>query len=116
MRRRCAPSRIPTASRASFVLNGVLRRTFGSTAMALFHLHHDDTRDFARESYLSISRILRRIDAAFKLLHRGIVSAKLRRVGTEMLFRPDYDETFEREHDASKFPHRPLILGDKWDF
>src|SRR5262249_50754265 len=31
-----------------------------------------------------------------------------------VLFRPDYDEMFEREHDASKFPQRPLILGDSW--
>jgi hypothetical protein len=37
-------------------------------------------------------------------------------VRTETLFRPDYDEMFEREHDAGKFPQRPLILGDKWDF
>jgi hypothetical protein len=84
--------------------------------MALFHLHHDDARGFARENPLPISRLFKRIGAAFKLLHRGIVSAKLRRVRTEMLFRPDYDEMFEPERDASKFPQRPLILGDKWDF
>ena len=84
--------------------------------MALFQLRHDDTRGFARERPLSISRIFRRIGVVFKMLHRGIVSAKPSGVRTEMLFRPDYDEMFEREHDAGKFPQRPLILADKWDF
>jgi hypothetical protein len=88
----------------------------GSTAMILFRLHHDVTGNFAREKSLSISRLFRLVSAAFRLIHRGIVGAKLRRVRTEMLFRPDYDEMFEREHDASKFPQRPLIVGDKWDF
>jgi hypothetical protein len=37
-------------------------------------------------------------------------------VRTEMLFRLNDDEMFEREHNASKFLQRPLILGDKWDF
>jgi len=86
--------------------------------MALFRPHHDDARGFARKNPPSLSRLFRRIGAAFKLLHRGIVSAKLRQARAEMLFRPDYDEMFEREHehDAGKFPQRPLILGDKWDF
>ena len=84
--------------------------------MTLFHLHHHARSGFARENSLSTSRLFRRVGAAFRLIHRGIVSAKLGRVRTEMLFRPDYDEMFAREHDAGKFPQRPLILGDKWDF
>ncbi len=84
--------------------------------MALFHLHYDEARGFARENPLSLSRLFRRVGAAFKMLHRGIVSAKLRRARTEMLLRPDCDEMFDRAHDASKFPRRPLILDDKWNF
>jgi hypothetical protein len=84
--------------------------------MTLFHLHHDARGGLARKNSLSILRLFRRIGAAFRLIHRGIVSAKLRRLRTEILFRTDYDEMFEREHDAGKFPQRPLILGDKWDF
>jgi hypothetical protein len=84
--------------------------------MALFHLHHNDRRGLARENPLSISRLFRRIGAAFKLLHRGIVSAKLRRVQSELLFRHDYSDMCEPEQDIKKFPRRPLILGDKWDF
>ena len=84
--------------------------------MTLFHLHRDVWGGVARERSLSISRLFGCIGAAFRLVHRGIVSAKLRRCWTDILFRPDYDEMFAREHDAGKFPQRPLILGDKWDF
>jgi hypothetical protein len=85
------------------------------TRMTLLHLHHD-ANGFARQGTPWIEKALRRVGAAFRLFHRGIVSAKLRRLRTEMLFRPDYDEMFPPERDASKYPQRPLILGDKWDF
>jgi hypothetical protein len=89
---------------------------FGRTAMTFFHLHHDVAGGFVRKNPLSISRLFRRVGAALRLIHRGIVGAKLHRVRTEMLFRLNDDEMFEREHNASKFLQRPLILGDKWDF
>lgn len=84
--------------------------------MTLLHLRHDGVDGFARAHQLWISRLGRRIRAAFKLLHRAIVNAKLRRLQSEMLFRRDYSEMLPPEQDATKFPQRPLILGDKWDF
>lgn len=84
--------------------------------MTLLHLHHDDMRGFTRENPLSIPKALRRIGAAFKMLHRAIVTAKLRRSQSEWLFRQDYSEMFSAEQDATKAPQQPLILGDKWDF
>ena len=84
--------------------------------MTLLYLHHDDVRSFARENPLSISKALRRVGAAFKILHRAIVTAKLRRLQGEWLFEQDYSEMILPEQDATKFPQRPLILGDKWDF
>jgi hypothetical protein len=85
------------------------------TRMTLLHLHHD-AKSFARQNTYRIEKVLGRIRTAFRLLHRGIVSAKLRRLRTEMLLRPDYDEMFPPERDVGKYPQRPLILGDKWDF
>jgi hypothetical protein len=84
--------------------------------MTLLRLHHDDVRSFARKERLPLRQLLRWIGRAFRVLHQSIVRAKLRRLQSEMLFRRDYDEMFSPEKDASKFPQRPLILGDKWDF
>jgi hypothetical protein len=86
--------------------------------MVLLHLHHDDVNGFARDRHSSISRALRRIGAALGTLHRAIVSAKLRRAESSLLFRSDYTEMLapESKQDAGKFPQRPLVLGDKWDF
>lgn len=84
--------------------------------MALLHLHHHDVRSFAREARLPLRQVVRWIGSAFRLLHQAIIRAKLRRLHSEMLFRPDYNEMLSSEQDASKFPQRPLILGDKWDF
>jgi hypothetical protein len=84
--------------------------------MTLLYLRHDDISGFARDNGASISRLFRRIGIAFRLLHRSIVRAKLRRLHGELLFRRDYSEMLPLEEDATRFPQRPLILGDKWDF
>jgi hypothetical protein len=84
--------------------------------MTLLHLRHDNISIFTRDRSASLPRFVRRIGVAFRLLHRAIVRAKLRRLSGELLFRRDYDDMLPLEHDASKFPQRPLILGDKWDF
>jgi hypothetical protein len=84
--------------------------------MTFLHLRHDDFGGFPSESQLSITRLARRVGAAFRLLHRSIVTAKVRRLQSEMLFRRDYSDLSAPEQDATKFPQQPLILGDKWDF
>lgn len=61
------------------------------------------------------ARFKKRIGAGFEWLHRAIVSAKLRRLQSRMMFRHDTDEMFPLERDLSKHAQRPLILGDKWD-
>jgi hypothetical protein len=83
--------------------------------MTLLHLHHDEN-GFTRQNTLWIEKVLRRIGAALRTFHRAIVRAKLRRLRSELLFRPDYNEMFAPEQDATRSPQRPLILGDKWDF
>ena len=86
------------------------------TEMTLLHLYRDDMGGFARQDASWIEKVSRRLGAALRTFHRGIIRARLRRIRREMLFRPDYDEMFPPEQDASRFPQRPMILGDKWDF
>jgi hypothetical protein len=84
--------------------------------MTLLYLRHDDISATPRENGAPMARPFRRILVAFRLLHRSIVRAKLRRLHNELLFRRDYSEMLPLEEDATTFPQRPLILGDKWDF
>jgi hypothetical protein len=49
-------------------------------------------------------------------MHRAIVKAKLRRLRNELMLQRGLDSYYAPEQDASKYPRRPLILGDKWDF
>ncbi len=84
--------------------------------MTLFHLHHDDVRSLGREERAPFRHVLAWIGNACSTLHQAILRAKLRRLQSELLFHRDYDDLLPPEQDAGKFPQRPLILGDKWDF
>jgi hypothetical protein len=84
--------------------------------MTLQSLRHDDISSFARDHGASSLRLFRRIGVSFRLLQSAIVRARLRRLDGEWLYRRDYSEMMPQDEDATKFPQRPLILGDKWDF
>jgi hypothetical protein len=70
-------------------------------------------------------RALRRTRLALATLHRAIVIAKMRRLRLEMMLyagpRDELISSFDPqshrpERDLLKFPQRPLILGEKWDY
>jgi hypothetical protein len=69
-------------------------------------------------------RAIRRTFAALDILHRAIVTAKTRRLRREMMLYADTpDELLSpdaagsgQDRDLLKFPQRPLILGEKWDY
>jgi hypothetical protein len=71
-------------------------------------------------------RAVRRAGAALGIIHRGIVTAKTRRLRRELMFHGGAhdDGSVERrlhdvsgsDRDAADFAQRPLLLGDKWDF
>jgi hypothetical protein len=79
--------------------------------MTLLYVRQDLSQDlrqyqksgFGRDHGASIPRFVRRISIAFRLLHRAIVRAKLRRLSSEFLFRRDYSEMLPLEEDATKF-------------
>lgn len=84
--------------------------------MTLLHLHHNDRRGLAATSRFAIVRAWRRLGAFFKLIHVSIVKARLQRLRHELILQRSLDSYYAPEQDASKYPRRPLILGDKWDF
>jgi hypothetical protein len=85
--------------------------------MAMFHSQRGElfgSGSLRQGSRFQATQAVRRISAALKTLHRAIVAAKLHRLRNELML---HRNTRARvEFDAAKFPQRPLILGDKWDF
>ena len=109
--------------------------------MTLFYSHHDQFRDLtgasrsarpsSRQTFAaSLRRRARRAightAAALQIIHRAVVAARMRRIERELMFQngsydrwfcePDAQQSHASGKDAVKFPQRPLILGDKWDF
>jgi hypothetical protein len=78
-----------------------------------------------RRLHVLARRAMGRAGAALGIIHRGIVTAKTRRLQRELLFHGGARDDLLRQHtqdtcgidrDAAKFAQRPLLLGDKWDF
>jgi hypothetical protein len=109
--------------------------------MTLFYSHEDQYRDltgasqFARpSSWQAFPKSLRwharraigRTRAALQIMHRAMVAAKMHRIERELMFQnggcdrwfcePEAQPSHPADKDAVKFPQRPLLLGDKWDF
>jgi hypothetical protein len=84
------------------------------------------TRTVARRLHLLARQAMGRAGAVLGIIHRGIITAKMRRLQRELLFHGGVrdDGSVERrlhdvsgpDHDAAEFAQRPLLLGDKWDF
>ncbi|TMJ54205.1 MAG: hypothetical protein E6G85_05635 [Alphaproteobacteria bacterium] len=86
--------------------------------MSLFHVRHvrqDDRNGATDAGRWPFARMLARLAVAFKIVHRAIVAAKLRRLRSELLCHGGY-LCEQPDRDAEKFPRPPLILDDKWDF
>jgi hypothetical protein len=80
--------------------------------MSVVHLHHDGSRDFGS----AIFRAFAWLGSAFKAVHQAIVAAKLERIESELVLRRGYCDELPLQRDAVRYPQRPLILSDKWDF
>jgi hypothetical protein len=95
----------------------------GRSNMTLFYAHHDRPHGSAGTRHRSLARALRRVGGALKMIHRAIAAAKIHRLRNELILHAgayDWAHTAARdghtETDVTKYPRRPLILGDKWDF
>ena len=74
--------------------------------MSVVHLHHKETSN--------LGSVMSRAFGLLKAIHRAIATAKLERIESELILRRGYDEPVQ--HDTIRYPQRPLILSDKWDF
>jgi hypothetical protein len=83
--------------------------------MTLFHLH-DDFAAKAGESRVAWARALAWLAAMLRTIHEAIVTARTRRLQRELMFHADSGDEPVCGQDIGKVPHRPMILGDKWDF
>jgi hypothetical protein len=84
--------------------------------MSVLHFCHDRRPGVASERRLTVRRALRQFRGVFRMMHQAIVSARLRRFEEEFVSHAFYGAEQSPDHDVSKFPQRPLVLGDKWDF
>jgi len=81
---------------------------------------------FAKRLRVLARRAIDQTSVAFNAIHQAIITAKMRRLQRELTlhagsrdarsFRPHAHENHDLDKDGVKFPQRPLILGDKWDF
>jgi len=88
-----------------------LRRSLGDD-MTLLHLHLDEKR----ERRPILARAVGRLGAALHLMHRAIIAARTRRLESELTFHRDDRDEMPVTQDAARYPQRPLILDEKWDF
>jgi len=109
--------------------------------MTLFYSHQDQFREPTGTSRFALPsswqklatslrrharRAIGRTGAALKIMHQAVIAARMRRIERELMFQsgahdrwfcePEAPQNQASEHDAVKFPQRPLLLGDKWDF
>jgi len=79
--------------------------------MSVIHIHYDGLTVGS-----VFSRAFSRLGDAFKAMHQAIVTAKLERLENELVVRRHYSDDGLARHEAARYPQRPLVLGDKWDF
>jgi hypothetical protein len=91
--------------------------------MTLFYSHHDRLHGSAGTARHPIMRTLKRVRGALRTLHRAIAAAKIRRIRNELMLHGGAYRWAQKaapgeqtEKDAAKYPRRPLVLGEKWDF
>lgn len=82
--------------------------------MALLQTSHDDLSGFASWRRASLGRAFKPLRALFSVVHEAITTVRTRRLQNEPRFYCDDGQA--EPWDGTKYPQRPLILGDKWDF
>jgi hypothetical protein len=96
---------------------------FGRSDMTLSYSHQHRLHESDGTGLHPIMRTLKRVRSALRTLHRAIAAAKIRRIRNELMLHSGTHRWAQRsahdrhtEKDATNYPRRPLVLGDKWDF
>ena len=93
--------------------------------MTLLYQNEIRPRSAVRANRWSPARVLRRLGATLRMVHRAIAAAKIKRLRNELRWhatsRHDWAPTGDRRladagQDARHYPRQPVVLGDKWDY
>jgi hypothetical protein len=92
--------------------------------MTLVHTHHGRRHRRTAMIRAVFTRFIKRAGTTFKKIHLAIAAAKIHRLRNELMLHSDsYDRWMhpdaadgDPEWSSAKFPRRPMVLGDKWDF
>ena len=92
--------------------------------MTLVNSQHSRLPRSAATNRSAFMRLIRRVRAVLKTIHLTIAAAKIHRLRNELMLHSDsYDRWVHpdaadggAELSGPKFPQRPMVLGDKWDF
>ncbi|MBR0752300.1 hypothetical protein JQ604_08895 [Bradyrhizobium jicamae] len=93
--------------------------------MTLLYQNEIRLRGTARARSFSPARVLRRLGATLRMIHRAIAAAKIRRLRNELRWHAasqrDGALTGDRRlanagQDAESYPRQPVVLGEKWDY
>jgi hypothetical protein len=79
--------------------------------MTTIHVHHDDLAGGS-----VVARAFSWLGEAVTTIHHAFVAARLERAASELsLYCGGFDEP-ATDRDAARYPQRPMVLSDKWDF
>jgi hypothetical protein len=84
--------------------------------MTLLQLRRDNPASFADEGRPAVVRAVQRVLDTLRMIHRAIIVAKTRRLERELMLHAEHRGRAIEPGDATRYPQRPLILDDKWDF
>ncbi|MBR0795229.1 hypothetical protein JQ615_07505 [Bradyrhizobium jicamae] len=91
--------------------------------MTLLYSHDVRWHGSAGASRFTLRRVVKRISAAFRLIHSAIAAAKIHRLRNELLLHRDHEDWTQLNvrsalhgEDVTRYPHQPVVLGEKWDY
>jgi len=91
--------------------------------MTLLYSHDARWHGSAGTSRFTLRRAIKRVSAAFRMMHSAIAAAKIHRLRSELLLHRDHDDWARLNRDAgaldadvARYPRQPVVLGEKWDY
>jgi hypothetical protein len=79
--------------------------------MTAIHVNHDDLAGGS-----VVARAVGWLGAVATSIHQAIAAARLEQLENELVLHRRYGDDCASDRDAARYPQRPMILSDKWDF
>jgi len=84
--------------------------------MTLYHLHGDDLYGAGDDRRSALTRFVGNLCATISLIDRSIAALMVCLLWSERTCHGRDGGELSPQHDLTRYPQTPLILGDKWDF